>query len=641
MTLPTGYPAGYETGSWPYDPAKHDAGLDPAIPRYRVRPHEHEALADAIVRGASLTFCIIEDLRGLIEAVQRHRQVRLAKTIDGKKTIVDADGLPAKGDGGPTHLRLRGCSVERCDLQGFDIGVSLNALARFGDGSSFRLASFGDRARFDGASFGDGADFLGASFGDWAGFEGASFGDGAGFEGASFGNWARFEGASFGNAAWFGTASFGDWADFLGATFGDGADFVGGRFGDGAAFKRARFGDGARFCRASFGNWAGFFRASFGGGARFDGATFGGGAQFDDARFGGGAQFDGAIFGGDIVLHRCRFRGAVTFTKVRFRQDADFDGTMFRGPVSFEQSTIFERLRLSGARLGPRARLRFHRFLAVGDATVELSEQQVFAPSQERASRLLWRRSRWLRRLHALRRPLVAVARWLGRPTPAVIVGEDGDPEQQEEAAADYDLLAANFRKLPATDKLEDHCRWQAHELRRRATLQATWRRCRESWLDERYLYHIVMVLYPHWILFRNFMWEYGVRRTAVGYLLRPWNIAITGAAILVICSVIYTVGASPETIAYNGHVPKEPPAGAPAEVSGDPVAYGQWYWDQPEVGGLNLSGLFFSITTFVTLGYGDFAPLGWFKLITGLEALAGVTLLALFTVAWGRKLVR
>ncbi|MDQ7013770.1 MAG: potassium channel family protein [Planctomycetota bacterium] len=51
--------------------------------------------------------------------------------------------------------------------------------------------------------------------------------------------------------------------------------------------------------------------------------------------------------------------------------------------------------------------------------------------------------------------------------------------------------------------------------------------------------------------------------------------------------------------------------------------------------------GLYFSLTTFVTLGYGDYAPTGWFKLVTGFEALFGVTLLALFTVAWGRKMVR
>jgi len=42
-----------------------------------------------------------------------------------------------------------------------------------------------------------------------------------------------------------------------------------------------------------------------------------------------------------------------------------------------------------------------------------------------------------------------------------------------------------------------------------------------------------------------------------------------------------------------------------------------------------------------VTLGYGDYAPQSWFKLVTGVQALLGVTLLALFTVAWGRKLVR
>ncbi len=70
------------------------------------------------------------------------------------------------------------------------------------------------------------------------------------------------------------------------------------------------------------------------------------------------------------------------------------------------------------------------------------------------------------------------------------------------------------------------------------------------------------------------------------------------------------------------------------------------------EIGGLsgvenqNLSTIisdsfYFSIITYLTVGYGDFCPLGINRWIAGIEGFVGVFLMAYFTVAFVRKILR
>ena len=205
--------------------------------------------------------------------------------------------------------------------------------------------------------------------------------------------------------------------------------------------------------------------------------------------------------------------------------------------------------------------------------------------------------------------------------------GEDSrEIDAMHRAADDYDLLAANFSRQPATDRQEDLCRWRAHELRRLGAWTAADERITAArhtpWLGVvtvlvvqplRWLWFIVVHVVARWL----------IQRTCVGYLLQLHRIAVSAGFVLGVCWAIYAVFASDATIVRN----LEDPSAVP------PWEGGVW--------ARVLFGLYFSLTTFVTLGYGDFAPQSWFKLVTGLEGLLGVTLLALFTVAWGRKLVR
>jgi len=51
-------------------------------------------------------------------------------------------------------------------------------------------------------------------------------------------------------------------------------------------------------------------------------------------------------------------------------------------------------------------------------------------------------------------------------------------------------------------------------------------------------------------------------------------------------------------------------------------------------------NALYFSVITFTTTGYGDYTPLGWLRILAGLEAFLGLVLMAVFTVTFARKLI-
>lgn len=53
------------------------------------------------------------------------------------------------------------------------------------------------------------------------------------------------------------------------------------------------------------------------------------------------------------------------------------------------------------------------------------------------------------------------------------------------------------------------------------------------------------------------------------------------------------------------------------------------------------LDALYFSVVTFTTLGYGDFAPVGPSRIIASAEAIIGSFTIALFVVVFVRRMAR
>jgi hypothetical protein len=49
----------------------------------------------------------------------------------------------------------------------------------------------------------------------------------------------------------------------------------------------------------------------------------------------------------------------------------------------------------------------------------------------------------------------------------------------------------------------------------------------------------------------------------------------------------------------------------------------------------------YMSITTYTTLGYGDYLPMGWTRGIVAVEALSGIILTPLFLIALTRRYLR
>lgn len=215
-------PEGYEVGDWAFDSKKDPAWDDPSILRRRVAADEYIDLADAIVRGASVAYCVIDDLRALVEAVQKHPDVLLSKLGDEDEKgitrtagVFDKQGRPV--DASATRLVLRGCLINEADLSSLDIGCTLECSSRFGGKAWFGEARFGAEAKFMFARFGDKADFWDARFGGEASFVVARFGGEAFFLFARFGGIADFEDACFVQSAEFKHTIFTQRMNFDGA----------------------------------------------------------------------------------------------------------------------------------------------------------------------------------------------------------------------------------------------------------------------------------------------------------------------------------------------------------------------------------------------------------------------------------------
>lgn len=537
----------WEVGDWAWDATEDPHWDDPSIKRRRVGADEIPALADAVVRGASLTFCVIEDLRALVDAVQAHPDARLARAEEGDDGHLRAVGVFDRSGNKiadePTSLAMWGCVIESCDLSYLDIGCTLKVAARFP-----ASALFGD-----------------ARFAAVVSFSNARFIDGAGF------GWSRFAAN-----AWF-----------------DGS-----RFGDGAEFGMARFAadvnfDGARFAAA----------------ARFGGSSFGATAWFAGARFAADAWFDGSRFA-DAWFGRVRFAAHASFFRSRFAADAGFGSARFEGRVCFQDAEINRRLVLVGAAFESGSRLDIADIVVRAGASLHLDTTQLNMIAPDPVGEQDWARQeaeaieRWAAEPVSVRvamrqyveASVVMPGPWILERAPLglktlvrmiwrvvgsgelpfglglilrgrLIDGEDSeDKAQLAKAAESYNLLRDIFRAQPSTDAHEEICAIRHHDLVRRGKPRPHW------WS------HIPGFF--HWLVMRNML----------GYLMNPWRPIITGAVLMLGFGFFYLAYIGQGDIAH-GDFPRDA-AGAFA------------YWKSQ-----TLNPFYFSMTTFVTLGYGDFAP--------------------------------
>jgi len=107
---------------------------------------------------------------------------------------------------------------------------------------------------------------------------------------------------------------------------------------------------------------------------------------------------------------------------------------------------------------------------------------------------------------------------------------------------------------------------------------------------------------------------DWAVKEQMLGYLIRWPRIMVTGGAVIALWAGIFVLGNC-----FGGFVGEK--------------------WSGMD---LVVNPIYFSVVTFTSLGYGDIQPTSVFmKVAAASEALVGLALMALFILAWARKMVR
>ena len=423
--------------------------------------------------------------------------------------------------------------------------------------------------------------FDGAAFGNGPLFRRVEFGDRASFRHADFGDRALFDEAVFGNEASFNDAAFGNEASFYRTAFGNGVTFIGATIGDRASFCGTAFGVAATFDGAAFGDGTTFIQATFGEWTSFRSAVFGVNAGFQSAVFGQGALFDGAVFGACASFDQTSFGGWSSFYGSAFDDQTSFRGAEFHGRGTFGGS-------LPAGHDDNFAGNVFFTGAEIGHH-LDLSSVTFGEDSRLGFNRAILRAGAEI----VLPRDLVLSGR-------SIIVGEDSkDAEALSRAAVDYNILRDLYRGQPGTDDEEDICHLRYMRLKRKSVAMK----------EEQTLRQRAYVLFDRWVF--DF---------CLAYLVKPWRIAIVGAVVVLALAILYTVHIGNGSIAFS-----------PIDGASDPMGIGMRF----------LRAIYFSMITFVTIGYGDITPIGWYKGVAAVEGFLGVSLIALFTVAWGRKMIR
>lgn len=133
----------------------------------------------------------------------------------------------------------------------------------------------------------------------------------------------------------------------------------------------------------------------------------------------------------------------------------------------------------------------------------------------------------------------------------------------------------------------------------------------------------------------RRFAWAEGyslfalkseAERWVMGYGNNPWRVLAASLIVIVVFAGLYPLTGGVQEVGVERAITYS--LDAPADAPG--------WW----IGRVLFKSLYFSITTFATLGYGDFQPVGGSaRVLAGVEALLGGLLMALLVVVLLRRI--
>lgn len=427
------------------------------------------------------------------------------------------------------------------------------------------------------------------------------------FMGATFGARTSFEHSVFESGADFGLARFQAEASFSGVSFAGpssvSATFAGVTFCQHADFDLTRFSATVQFDYATFEGHTRFFRAKFRGTASFGEAKFRGQAQFEFATFDQRADFNNVVFDKAPDFHRASFEEAVSFAAANFDQFLDLRTTTFSPHATLSLADL--RMRASSV-LGGNLRLRSSqlrkwRWWPPGaDSLIEAD-----SPSKIKAAAKRRMRAAIAANGDNAEQARKEYAKSLA-DTPAALAS----------ACTQYGVLEENFRAQgdPDSRGAEDFCHFRYHDL---------WRQTHRKLYSPLY--------WANWF-FLKVCFGYGV------YVLR---ILAAGLGVLALFACIYATNGF-----WLGDADWDVETTQTIVVAG---SNGQADVEQSrrvrlsKLTGLKKWGcaLYFSTTTFSTVGFGDWKPVGGAQVAAATEGLLGVFIMAVFTVSFARKIVR
>lgn len=469
--------------------------------------------------------------------------------------------------------------IERVELLNFSAN---NAFFEADDTIDFSLSDFiGDKASFNHICFGNGnVSFLKSKFTGIKkiDFSHAFFGKGySNFQYSNFGT---------GNLTFEEASNIGD-LSFVNSNFGIGnVNFKNVSFGDGLVeFHFSKFGDGhVIFYKSSFeGKKVDFRRIEFGNGKLdFRRVDFGNAhVFFDECEAGiGKVSFKRARFGiGNLSFNLSIFKSVVTF------ENAEFGN----GNLSFFKADL-NQVSFKSCHLNNYLDLRVEKcnLIDLSDTVVRdiVDFKKGFSKIDIKELNI-----KGLRNLGKI------ILDWRINGVEALIENQKGT---NLERAEQYRILKENFRSSGQyEDEDEAYVKFKRNELKYLHS-----ERLKQGGIS-------ILWAYPA-------KWGEQLLFDRMGkYATRPFRVLMSMFIIYVMFSFVYLL------MIHTGHGDLKPG------------------FDQPEqMSELSLS-FYHSAITFLTIGYGDYAPWGVIRIISSFEGFVGLFMMSYFTVAFVRKILR
>lgn len=156
----------------------------------------------------------------------------------------------------------------------------------------------------------------------------------------------------------FSYASFENGANFYNVFFGDDADFRQANFSGDANFRQTNFSNDANFMNASFRGYADFWQVNFSDDAWFHDSSFKGDVDFSKVSFGDKTVFVHVNYSSNVDFSKACFGDSVYFYKLNFSEDANFYNVSFIRNAEFYEVHFCDYVNFTEANLGERATFR-------------------------------------------------------------------------------------------------------------------------------------------------------------------------------------------------------------------------------------------------------------------------------------------